>query len=315
MDVVGVGALNLDHLVRGSSESLPVERGSEGWVAADVVLPFTGTPPTLGGSAFNTVSTLSATGLELRLGFVGVVGSETAHVSRLDALGVDRRFVFRSDGPTGTCVAVLEDDDRTLLIHPGANDAMPRFLDAALVEYLAAARIVHLTSFLDRSTPAELATLMRAVRARGTSLSLDPGHEWATAPSPAVLELIGMADYLFLNEREFEALGPGPGVTVVKSASGVRVLERGTDTFTGHVPLATGDVVDPVGAGDVFAAGYLAALVSPRIPTGAGPELGLALARHALRHDGLPLADFSALVRNCHPGARTIPPTDDRQSP
>ncbi|MFG1920370.1 carbohydrate kinase family protein [Cryptosporangium sp. NPDC048952] len=295
MDVIGVGALNLDHVVRGSSVGLPVARGTSGRVSASVVQPFVEVPPVLGGSAFNTISTLTATGLGL--GYVGVVGANAAHVSRLAALGVDHRFVFRADGMTGTCVSVVEGPDRTLLIHPGANEAMADYIDRA-VDYLASARIVHVTSFLDALTPVRMAPVIRAVRARGALISLDPGHEWATSPSPAVLDLVSQADYLFLNPTEFEALGPGPRTTVVKSREGATEIHNGTARFTPHEPLAPEQITNPTGAGDTFAAGYLSALASDH-PSNAAAE-GLALARRKLR--GHPLNENGPVPHGTDPG-------------
>ncbi|GAA0264287.1 carbohydrate kinase family protein [Cryptosporangium japonicum] len=281
MDLIGLGALNLDHVVRASSVGLPVARGAEGRVPAEVVRPLLGEHPALGGSAFNTVSTLA--GLGLRLGYVGVVGSDAAHVSRLASLGVDHRFVFRAEGLTGACVSVVEAADRTLLVHPGANDAMAGFVDRA-TQYLMSARIVHVTSFLDEQTPIHLAAALRAARARGVLLSLDPGHEWATNPSPAVQDLIDQADYLFLNPTEFAALGPNNGVTVVKSPEGIREFRNGTIRFTGHEPLAPEEITSPTGAGDAFAAGYLAGVLSGTGPLSPATQ-GLSLARRKL-HGG-----------------------------
>ncbi|WP_035847602.1 hypothetical protein [Cryptosporangium arvum] len=60
MDVIGIGALNLDHVVRAPSAGLPVARGAEGRTSAEVIAPMLGGDPVLGGSAFNTVVALAA---------------------------------------------------------------------------------------------------------------------------------------------------------------------------------------------------------------------------------------------------------------
>jgi sugar/nucleoside kinase (ribokinase family) len=73
---------------------------------------------------------------------------------------------------------------------------------------------------------------------------------------------------------------------VVKYPDRVEVHRPGSVEHYGHRPLPDGEVEDATGAGDVFAAGLLAALVADRSLLGAGVRLGAALAAHKLRHVG-----------------------------
>ncbi|MYX34589.1 MULTISPECIES: PfkB family carbohydrate kinase [unclassified Streptomyces] len=323
MDVVGVGALNLD-LITGASAlngspvlarlgahmrlRRPPESGGERMVDEPSVraglewLRDEGVPltPEPGGSAFNTLHALGRLGRGLRLGYVGVAGRDplgaAGPLAVLDGLGIDRRLVATDpDRLCGICLSVHDGGERTLLTHTGANTRIAahvreRFPEIA--DYLAAARAVHVTSFLDPDGGAALHRLLAAVRRRSprTLISFDPGHAWSAEPTADVLAMAAMSDYLLVNGREFERLGHvrkgREGVSVVKYPDRIEVHRPGTVERYAHRPLPDGEVEDATGAGDVFAAGLLAALVADRALLGAGVRLGSALAGHKLRHVG-----------------------------
>jgi sugar/nucleoside kinase (ribokinase family) len=335
-DVVGVGALNLDYLAAWSGPRDPVEAvvgapvgwGSEAAVAEDVVRGLVGlidpaeVTVSAGGSTFNLVYALAHARPDLALGYVGVAGTPpTGGISAMDALvrvGVDVTVVGRSPRLPGMCLALGHDGDRTLFTHVGANDETAQYLEERFDElagYLARARIVHVTSFLDPETPAVLLRLLTAVRRVRPDLvlTLDPGHVWCADPTPEIRGLVALADYLLLNRAELGLLAGlmglmGPTgdeetrarvvlgamardrpVVLVKFPAGVTVYGAAGVQRVEHKTLAPDEIVDSTGAGDVFAAGLLALLVagSPgphEVERGA--RLGLALARHKLRHRG-----------------------------
>jgi len=138
---------------------------------------------------------------------------------------------------------------------------------------------VHLTGITPalgaEATAAIRAALGRA-RAEGVLVSVDPNHRprlWsADEARPVLLELARAASILLLSiedaEVMFETSGNdasiiaaahelGPEIVVVKrGADGAVVSDR---TSMVHVPAESVDVVvDPVGAGDAFDAGFLA---------------------------------------------------------
>ncbi|MDX3236178.1 PfkB family carbohydrate kinase [Streptomyces sp. ME03-5709C] len=322
MDVVGVGALNLD-LITGASalngspvlarlgahmRLRPPQSGGEHMVDEPAVraglewLRDEGVPltPEPGGSAFNTLHALARLGRGLRLGYVGVAGRAPAGVTGplavLDGLGVDRRLVARAqDRLCGICLSVHDGGERTLLTHTGANTRIAAHVRERFEEiagYLAAARAVHVTSFLDPDGGAALHRLLAEVRRRSpeTLISFDPGHAWSAEPTADVLAMAAMSDYLLVNGREFERLcrtGTGwEGAAVVKYPDRVEVHRPGSVERYAHRPLPDGEVEDATGAGDVFAAGLLAAVVADRALLGTGVRLGAALAGHKLRHLG-----------------------------
>ncbi len=346
LDVVGIGALNLDYII--SSSNLPDEPRSArlssrimDLLDADQPVPEWGTETSvdertvyaaleavtasslqtaLGGSAFNAIHTLAQLRLDLRLGYVGaagrVPGRGLSSVQQLDALGVDHRYVFRDDDHLcGVCFSFTEDGERTLLTHVGANAIMADHFETALddlVAYLASARVLHVTSFLDDRTPTRLLAVLKAVKrvSPDTLISFDPGHVWSQDPGPPIAEIVKLSDYLLLNHREFLELGDrvageseddvarrlldrisgDRGMLIVKQRDGVHSWRRESGKvaheFYPQEVLPDDEVEDATGAGDVFAAGLLAALTSERLQTELGSLLGMTLARHKLRYVG-----------------------------
>lgn len=356
-DVVGVGAFNLDCVVdlagaaalaRTDTASLrswvagvcaaagaPLDWGAEAFVDEPTVLALldrlggAAIAWQPGGSAFNTVHALARMGTGLRLGYVGVAGRRPGHGpsghALLGRLGVDRAFARRDTRRLGgVCLSLVEGWERTMLTHAGANAGLGGLVErhhGELVAYLAAARIVHVTSFADADAPRLLAGLLRAVKARNPAVlvSADPGHAWSTMPTPGVERLLATADLLLVTARELAALAGGQGrsdeelagavlgrlgsdaTVLLKRPDGVTVLGRaaGRRVFTRR-PLPSRLVRDATGAGDVLAAGVLAALARDPAALPAGVALGMRLARRKLRHAGSAgHAGFARITRRC----------------
>jgi sugar/nucleoside kinase (ribokinase family) len=249
LDVVGVGAFNLDCVVDLAAAAalagteaaslrswvagvcaaagVPLDWGAEAFVDEPTVLELLDRlgggalawQP--GGSAFNTVHALARMRQGLRLGYVGVAGRRPgpgpSGYALLHRLAVDRAFARRDARRLGgVCVSLVEGGERTMLTHTGANAGLAglvAYLHDELAAYLAGARIVHVTSFADAEAPGRLARLLRDVKARNPAVlvSVDPGHAWSTAPSPGVERLLASADLLLVTARELAALaGPRP---------------------------------------------------------------------------------------------------------
>ncbi|HZM78770.1 MAG TPA: PfkB family carbohydrate kinase [Candidatus Limnocylindrales bacterium] len=358
-DVIGVGALNLDYIAsasssqvtkRGGGRSLtaqlsqvlgvgegPLEWGAEKRVDADTIyaaleaVDASSLKVNLGGSAFNAICAIAHTGLGLRLGYVGVSGRMPmpglSSIRQLELLSVDHQGVQkRDDLLSGICFSFVEDGERTLLTHGGANESMAAYLRSdfeQLVSYLTNARVIHVTSFLDPHTPAELLAALREVKERSpaTLISFDPGHVWCTTQMSEMDGLVQLADFLFVNNREFRALG-GHQEGEDEMAVADRLLKRagvesflivkkpgGITTFCvdeaglqrqvyPQVALPDHAIEDATGAGDVFAAGLLSVVTSDRLQVELGALLGMELARHKLRfvgHGGH--AQFPTVVR------------------
>jgi 2-dehydro-3-deoxygluconokinase len=140
-------------------------------------------------------------------------------------------------------------------------------------------RLVH-TSGITPVLSQSCHELMRALLAapRSFPLSFDVNWRPALAPDPELLaELAALADVVLVGADEaaalwgvgepaaIRALLPEPPAIVVKQAErGATLVERdGSEIFQ---PALRVDVVEPVGAGDAFAAGYLAAQLAGAPP-------------------------------------------------
>ena len=114
----------------------------------------------------------------------------------------------------------------------------------------------------------------------GPIVSFDVNHRpalWRSGTAEAAKNLLTLAraaDIVFVGRDEAEALwgttrpddvaellGPAPLVVVKDAEHGATSYADGTRTF---VPALPTQVVEPVGAGDAFAAGYLAAVLENR---------------------------------------------------
>ncbi|MGW0659530.1 carbohydrate kinase family protein [Streptodolium elevatio] len=299
LDVTAVGALNVDVVVDAAVGGIaptpddPTARDSEESVdaagMARLLRSVESLPRSvrLGGSAYNALVRLAHTRPDLALGFTGVAGAPPfgarSHSHELRALGVDTAGIAAVPGQAGVCLAIEDGDARRLHVHPGANLRMAAHLrDSfdAIVGRLARSRFVHVTSFLDDTTPAELHRVLREVRRRSPAavICLDPGDEWCARPSADVAALVGVADYVLVNEREFAGIADlARGPVVVKCPDGADIWLRGTRRARiAHARLAAGDIRNPTGAGDAFAAGLLAGLLTP--PQDASPSEAFARA-------------------------------------
>lgn len=95
----------------------------------------------------------------------------------------------------------------------------------------------------------------------------DPGQAMPAFSGDEIVELIGMADYLTVNDyeaemiaqktgRSIESFAPGLRALIVTlGAQGSRIYAEGKTTDVPVVPAAT--LVDPTGCGDAFRAGLL----------------------------------------------------------
>lgn len=259
----------------------------------------TDTPSTIrprpGGSAANTAAWLGS--LRAPVDFVGCVGLADAdfHESLFREQGVTPYLAIAPGLPTSMIVIIVEGDRRTMLTERGANAALT--IDDLPDEVFARAAVLHLTgySLLDGPRAAGLQRLIARAHAAGVTVSLNPGSAGYIAdfgPADFVAGIAG-ADILFANVHEAEllcsetvpekiakVLGQRHGIAVItRGGDSVIVAERGAKPVT--VPVPTVRVVDPTGAGDAMAAGFLQHWMTSRDAVKAA-EAGIAVAARAV---------------------------------
>lgn len=222
-----------------------------------------------GGSGAN-VAALAAPLVPTR--FIGRVGADAAGealVRELAAAGVDVRV--QRVGRTGTVVLLVDaDGERTMFPDRGASAALadvdPAWLDG--VAWL------HLPAYgLEREPmQGELARLAAGARQRRARVSVDASSTGLIAGLGVelALDLIRAIapDVLFANEDEAALLGLAGGGAVAASVAPTVVVKHGPlpteviveDGLATRVDVApVPGIRDLTGAGDAFAAGFLAA--------------------------------------------------------
>lgn len=232
-----------------------------------------------GGSAANTACWLAWLGRRVRL--VAAAGDDPVGHAAIEELGASGvRFVgeLHPTRATGACVVLVDAaGERTMLPDRGSNDALqPATVVAALDERPAWLHLAGYTLLDAGSRPAGVAAITEA-RRLGVPTSVD-------ASSAAPLRQVGAEsflgwvegiDVLFANECELAALG---GEGQVLSCVGQLVAKQGADgsSWTDGRDRARAravpvELVDTVGAGDAFDAGFVDAALR-----GLGPERCLA---------------------------------------
>lgn len=268
-----------------------------------------------GGSAANSMAGAAALGLNAA--FVGQVADDQlgeifAHDMR--ALGVRFDTPPISDGPpTGRClILVTPDAQRTMNTCPGASHRLaPEAVDEDLIR---SASVTFLEGYLWGPE------LPRRAMLKAAQVAREAGRTVAFTLSESLCipgrreEVMGLIDsglvgILFGNEDEVRhltgcgeigdclaALSPKVTTLVVTRGPAGAVAATGNERIeTPAAPVET--VVDTTGAGDLFAAGFLAARCRGRNLRGC-LETGAAAAAKIIAHFGArPEADLRELVR------------------
>jgi sugar/nucleoside kinase (ribokinase family) len=258
-DVTIAGELNLDLILYGVPEEIPREREL---LASDLNL-------TLGSSSAIVAHNLASLGS--RVGFVSCVGSDSfgeLALARLSSAHVDvSKVSVLPNRKTGLTVIMHRDSWRNMLTYPGTiSDLRIENLD---LDYLSSARHFHISSYyLQRGLQTDLPTLLKKMKAAGLTTSLDcnddPDGRW----EGGIRETLKYIDIFLPNAREATALtGAKDPQSAAKELSRdvplviVKMGEKGAMAFKGaetwSSPALKLEVIDPVGAGDSFNAGFL----------------------------------------------------------
>lgn len=274
MDVIGIGALNVDMFYEVPSLELAgrrFEAGSEtmddGTLFARVSAELSGKnllAKSGGGSAANTAVALARMGYST--GFLGITGKDEDGkyvLASMDGVDVSRVKRYRK---TGLCISLLSGGERSLLALPNANDLFSFAPED--IEYLNGAKVVHLSSFSSDSA-LRMQKQMLELMDEDVFVSFAPGEKYARRGLKQIRDIIERSRFVFVNEREIGMLTGLPskegchalldlGARVVACTQGERgsvIITRNSEI---HVPAKKAVAVDTTGAGDVYVAGFLA---------------------------------------------------------
>jgi len=249
-------------------------------------------PVRIGGAESNVAIGLARLGVDCT--WTSRVGDDalgTFVTREIRAEGV--RVVATRDAaaPTGLMVKEHRGGRPSRVRYYRAGSAASRLSPAdvdAVADEIAAADVLHVTGITAALGAAPLTAVERAIevaRAAGTTVSFDVNHRatlWpAAVAAPVLARLAAAADLVFAGPEEAalvlgrppappsfeegellarELAKRGPGAVVVKlGALGALALSGDQVHEASALPV---EVVDPVGAGDAFVAGYLSELVA-----------------------------------------------------
>ena len=213
-----------------------------------------------GGCAGNIAYGLKQLGGE-PLPMAAVGGDAHDYMQRFESMGISTELVMRlADNYTALCTIMTDRQNNQITgFHPGAMtqahlNPIPVRADAKLGIIAPDGRDamwLHAQQF----------------KAAGIPFIFDPGQQLPVFNGEEHRQLIGMADYVAVNDYEGAMLCERTGWSLAEIAQQVKGLvvtlgEQGCDVWTGarktHVPpVQASAVVDPTGCGDAFRAALL----------------------------------------------------------
>ena len=296
--ILGIGSALVDIMTLIPDESilqqLNLPKGSMTYVDAQTSVEIGkrlagfGNQMASGGSAANTMSGVAQLGVEA--GFLSKIGKD--EVGRFFEKQMTETHVkplmLKSDTPSGRVQAlVTADGERTFATCLGAaaemcaDDIRPELFEGWDILYVEGYLVANPT-MLDKA----LATAKEA----GLKIAIDmASYNVVEESRDYFLQLIdNYVDYVFANEQEAFALtGMEPlqaldflasrcDIAVVKVGAKGAYIKRGDEMVT--VPPMKANVIDTNGAGDMWAAGFLAGLVKGESLTKCGQMGGIVAA-------------------------------------
>lgn len=258
-DILVVGEANPDLILAG--HDLQVRFGQHETLVETMDLA-------IGSSS--VIFACGAARLGLKVAMVGIVGRDLFGefmLRSMKARGVDvSHLVADPNSRTGLSIILNRKSDRAILTFPGAISALKaRQVKNRLLEK---ARHLHVGSyFLQTALQPGLPDLFRRARKRGLTVSLDtnwdPEARWS-----GVLECLPLTDVFLPNENEAKILtgksSPEEALAILAEivpAVAIKLGAKGAIAQQGrefaNAPALPVEVVDTIGAGDSFDAGFL----------------------------------------------------------
>lgn len=259
-DILAIGELNVD-LILNDIQQHP-ELGKEIIARSLEVI--------LGSSTAIFASNISIMGASVA--FLGKIGKDAFADTVLNSLrdkGVNTDFILQTaEFKTGASIALNYDQDRYMVTYPGAMEHLT--IDDISNQALEKAAHLHFSSpFLQPGIRNDLATLFQRAKDLGLSTSLDtqwdPQEKWDLD----IKAILPFVDVFLPNAGELMAM---TGVNDITSAAEkfidlcetlvVKCGEDGAMLFSENQkilgkPFSNDQVVDAIGAGDSFNAGFI----------------------------------------------------------
>ena len=227
-----------------------------------------------GGSATNAAVWASTQNLEV--GLVARIGDDQTGKIILEELNrpnLNLNLVETNGVSSGSCAILIDaTGERSMFPDPGANI----FLTSNDVpkEWFEQAEIIHISAYslLRKNTKNAIGEIIKIAKENGLKTSVDVASSQPLIDNDGFNALNDLApwDYLFANKDEAEVLGD---ITKIKSLCKNLILKQGSkeslwikeDFEIKDVPEKV-EIVDLIGAGDAFAAGFLVSVINKETP-------------------------------------------------
>ena len=227
-----------------------------------------------GGSATNAAVWASTQNLEV--GLVARIGDDQTGKIILEELNrpnLNLNLVKTNGVSSGSCAILIDaTGERTMFPDPGANI----FLTSNDVpkEWFEQAEIIHISAYslLRKNTKNAIGEIIKIAKENGLKTSVDVASSQPLIDNDGFNALKDLApwDYLFANKDEAEVLGD---ITKIKSLCKNLILKQGSkeslwikeDFEIKDIPEKV-QIVDLIGAGDAFAAGFLVSVINKETP-------------------------------------------------
>ena len=238
-----------------------------------------------GGSATNAA--VWASTLNTEVGLVARIGDDNAGKIILEELNkpnLNLNLVKTENVSSGSCAILIDaTGERTMFPDPGANI----FLTSQDVpkEWFKQAEIIHISAYslLRKNTKNAIGEIIEIAKDNGLKTSVDVASSQPLIDNDGFNALKELApwDYLFANKDEADVLGD---IKKIKSLCKNLILKQGSKEslwITDNIEIKDipekVEVVDLIGAGDAFAAGFLVSVISkdePQITLKKANQLG-----------------------------------------
>jgi sugar/nucleoside kinase (ribokinase family) len=258
-DVCVVGEINPDLILYGLPKEIKPEQ--------ETLVP--GFRLTLGSSSAIFAHNLAVLGTQV--GIVAKIGDDPfgkMAAGWLEAGGVDVTHVSVAKATaTGLSVILAHPHERFILTYPGTMFELSyRDLD---FDYILSARHLHLSSFfLHRALRPQIPELFRRAKAQGLTTSLDTNDDPEDRWGDDLQQVLKFVDIFFPNEREAKKISRTedltqaiaklsqtlPLVVVKLGPQGALARKSAQEWRAPQLPMK---VIDVVGAGDSFDAGFI----------------------------------------------------------
>lgn len=256
------------------------------------------------GAEFNVAAHLAGLGCEVQ--WVSALGKDPLAdiiLDEADRRGVGTSYVTVDPGhPTGIYLKSSEADGTRMLYYRKGSAAAAFELSEGMLDVPASPSIVHTTGITPALSPVarnNIEELLEGKVFKGCKVSFDVNYRpalWGDVSAPDVLLSVAQrSDIVFVGRDEAETvwgtstadeirrLIDQPRHLVVKDGAEKAIEFDGGAAVECSAPSV--DVLEPVGAGDAFAAGWLAGYQG-RLPSMSRLRLGHFMASQALQHHG-----------------------------